>query len=306
MAVIHQEAKRPPVKTSRQGGRSGTSRPGNRDYRQHGLLVRILRACPVWTIWAGMALIAAAYIFLFYYFLVSPFSFRWRGIYGNPPYPEGYDIRGIDISHYQGRIDWERLRNADVNKAPIRFIFIKATEGEELVDENFGDNFLRSRENCFITGAYHFYNADADPRRQAEHFIRTVKLSAGDLPPVLDVEKRGGLPLETFRRNVLTWLRLVEQHYGVKPVIYTGLKFRASYLSHASFDDYPFWIAHYYVEKLSYTGPWTFWQHTDGGKVDGIRGKVDLNIYNGSLSELMKITIPEKQRQHPEVSYEEN
>ena len=89
--------------------------------------LHFFRRFPAWLLWLGGILITAAYVCLFYYLFVSPFSFRWRAIYGNPSYPEGYDIRGIDISHYQERINWEKLRNASIAGAPVRFVFIKAT-----------------------------------------------------------------------------------------------------------------------------------------------------------------------------------
>ena len=84
---------------------------------------------PVWAVLAGVAAVVAAYVFFFVYFFVNPFSFRWQAIYGDAIYPDSFEIRGIDISHYQQRIDWERLRNATVKDQPLRFVFVKATEG---------------------------------------------------------------------------------------------------------------------------------------------------------------------------------
>ena len=81
----------------------------------------------------------------------------------------------------------------------------------------------------------------------------------------------------------------------MKPIIYTGYKFKLHYLNTPAFDEYPYWIAHYYVEKLEYRGKWNFWQHTDCGKVTGIKGNVDCNIFNGSFEDLMKLTIPEQE-----------
>jgi lysozyme len=119
-----------------------------------------------------------------------------------------------------------------------------------------------------------------------------VQLVAGDLPPVLDVEKAPeDQSPEEFKESVLTWLRLVEEHYGIKPIIYTYYKFKKQYLSDPVFDQYPYWIAHYYVDKVEYQGPWRFWQHTDVGRLPGINGYVDLNIYNGSYYDLCKLTI---------------
>ena len=83
----------------------------------------------------------AAYIWVFYYFFVGPTGFRWRALYGDAKYPDGYEIHGIDISHYQGEIDWEDLQNAMIEGCPLRFIIIKSTEGSTRMDENFNDNF---------------------------------------------------------------------------------------------------------------------------------------------------------------------
>ena len=242
--------------------------------------------------WLGGLLIAAAYICFFYYTFVSPFSFRWRAIYGTPSYPEGYEVRGIDISHYQGRINWEKLRNASIGDAPVSFVFIKATEGEKLWDDNFNLNFSKSKRNDLIRGAYHFFVPGVDPRKQAEFYLKIAQLETGDLPPVLDIEKKGDLTPERLRRDVRIWLDMVEKEYGVKPILYTSYKFKMQYLNTPEFDAYPYWIAHYYVDELEYKGKWTFWQHTDCGKVSGIKGFVDCNIFNGTLQELMDLTLP--------------
>ena len=109
---------------------------------------------------------------------------------------------------------------------------------------------------------------------------------------MLDVEhKPKNESVEDFQTDILTWLHIVENKYGVKPIIYTYYKFKDAYLSAPVFDDYPYWIAHYYVDKVEYQGKWKFWQHTDVGKLPGINGHVDLNIYNGSYYDLMRLTI---------------
>lgn len=255
--------------------------------------VSFFRRFPAWLLWLGGILITAAYVGFFYHFFVSPFSFRWRAIYGDPTYPDGYEVRGIDISHYQDRIDWEKLRNASIGNAPVSFVFIKATEGEKLFDDNFNKNFANAKRNDLIRGAYHFFVPGVDPRKQAAFYLNIAQLEPGDLPPVLDIEKKGNLTSEQLRRDVKIWLNLVEKEYGVKPILYTGYKFKMDYLNTPEFDAYPYWIAHYYVEQLKYKGQWTFWQHTDCGKVSGIKGFVDCNIFNGTLQDLMHLTLPE-------------
>lgn len=245
-----------------------------------------------WAICVGLMI---AYGWCFYHFFVAPTGFRWRAIYGDPDYPVGYSIHGIDVSHHQGKIDWYRLRNALVSHEPIRFVFVKSTEGDSHLDPHFRENFYNAKEAGLVRGVYHFWSNKSSPRRQAFYFMAMVKLEPGDLPPVLDVEtKPVGISTEEFQMNVLTWLHLIEDHYQVKPIIYTYSNFKQRYLSDARFNGYPYWIAHYYVSKMEYRGAWKFWQHTDAGKLPGIKGYVDLNIYNGSYYDLRRLTIPER------------
>jgi lysozyme len=262
-------------------------------HRRPNVFIRLLQHLPGWAWWIGGAVVVAAYVYFFYYIFVSPFGFRWRALYGDVSYPEGYEIHGIDISHHQGDINWSELREKGlINETPIRFIMIKATEGSTRVDENFKDNFYQAREYGFTRGAYHFYSVHSPAKSQAEFFIKNVKLENGDLPPVLDVEhKPKNQTDDAFKASILEWLDIVEQHYGVKPIIYTYYKFKTRYLSDPVFDQYPYWIAHYYVDEVEYQGPWKFWQHTDVGRLPGIDGNVDFNIYNGSFYELRKLTI---------------
>ena len=248
---------------------------------------------PAWAYWVGGLSIGFAYIFFVYYFFVSPYSFRWKAMHSDPVYPEGYNIRGLDISHYQGQIDWETLRNSSMNNDPIRFVFIKATEGMSLMDDNFNLNFYQAKKNDFIRGTYHFFVPDIDPVKQAQFYLHQVHLEPGDLPPVLDVEHTGKCSAKELQRKVKKWLDIVEKRYGVKPILYTGYKFREKHLSDPVFNQYPFWIAHYYVTELKYKGEWKFWQHTDCGRIEGIKGFVDCNIFNGTLEELHELTIKE-------------
>ncbi|MBQ7472266.1 MAG: glycoside hydrolase family 25 protein [Prevotella sp.] len=247
---------------------------------------------PRWAWWIGGIGMVFLYIWAFYYFFVGPTGFRWRALYGDANYPDGYEIHGIDISHYQGKIDWDELRGAQIDGCPLRFVIIKSTEGSSRLDDKFEDNFYQAREHGFVRGAYHFWSNKSSARAQAYHFLNKVPLEDGDLPPVLDVEhKPNGRSTEDFQRDILTWLHIVEDKYHVKPIIYTYYKFKELYLSAPVFDDYPYWIAHYYVDEVKYKGEWKFWQHTDAGRLPGIKGYVDFNIYNGSYYDLKQLTI---------------
>lgn len=245
-----------------------------------------------WKLAAGILAGLAIYVVLFQAVFLSPRNtIVWKAIFGDTKYPEGFSVRGIDISHYQGDIDWDRLHDALIDGNPIRFIIIKGTEGNSMLDENFNDNFYNAREYGFIRGAYHYFVPGVDAKSQADYFLKQVHLEEGDLPPVLDFEQTGSQPPEKVRKDALTWLRRVERKYGVRPILYTYYKFKLKYFSGRDFDEYPYWIAHYYVDTLKYKGAWKFWQHTDLGQIDGIKPRVDLNVYNGSMYDLEKFTI---------------
>jgi lysozyme len=195
--------------------------------------------------------------------------------------PSGYEIHGIDVSRYQDLIAWEEVQAMKVKQIRLGFTFIKATEGIANTDPNFGRNWRRSKANGMIRGAYHFFIGAKDGRLQAEHFIKKVDLEAGDLPPVLDIEQLNGVSPVTLRQEAREWLAIVENHYGVKPIIYTNVDFYNRYLG-KEFDEYPLWVAHYYEPRQPrIKRGWIFWQHSDEGRVNGIRAAVDFNVFYG-------------------------
>ena len=242
--------------------------------------------------WIGGLAVILVYALLFNHFFVAPYRYRWRAIFGEAKLPDNYSIHGIDVSHHQGTIDWDKVATATIaDDARVEFVFIKATEGKSHLDRNFQRNFRKAGQYGLIRGAYHYFSPNVSGDRQARYFMDNVQLEEGDLPPVLDIEEIGDQTPETLRKEALEWLNLMERRFGTPPIIYTGLKFKKTYLSTPEFDRYPFWIAHYYVKQLGFNGQWKFWQHTDVGTIDGITGKVDLNVYNGSMYDLQKLTI---------------
>lgn len=244
--------------------------------------------------WIFTSIGAVAILTFFYYFFIRPYSYRWKPCYGFKGYgvclPVNYKIHGIDVSHHQGEIDWEAVKATDKQEYPIRFVFMKATEGGDHKDRLFADNFRQAREVGLVRGAYHFYNPNTDPIRQADFFISQVKLETGDLAPVLDIERKPRSKAQ-LQADLVKFLNRLEQHYGVKPIIYTSYKYRLHYLDTPELSSYPLWIAHYYVDALSYDGPWQFWQHTDYGTVPGIEENVDLNVFNGSWNDFLRYTL---------------
>lgn len=257
----------------------------------------IQKEMPAWVRYLLALLVVFVFVSGFYLLFIRPYAYRWKPCYGLKGYgvcmPVGYQVHGIDISHYQGDVDWSKLEQTREGQFPVRFIFMKATEGGDYADRRFVANFDSAKAHGFIRGAYHFYNPKTDAAKQADFFINSVKLEPGDLPPVLDIEKKGK-NTKKLQQDLKLWLQKVEQHYGVKPIIYASYKFKMSYLNDSVFDSYPYWIAHYYVDSVKYQGDWKFWQHTDVGTLPGIDGKVDLNIFNGKFPELSKILIPKK------------
>ena len=202
---------------------------------------------------------------------------------------EGKSI-GIDVSEYQGRISWSYVDTIE-KKYPLHYVFIRATVGKDRPDRQFERNWLGAKENKMIRGAYHYYRPNENSIEQAELFISTVKLEKGDLPPVLDIEK---LPknqsIANLKLGLKRWLKAVEEHYGVKPIIYTGERYYDDFLKE-EFSDYLFWIANYNFYREEIDSDWLFWQFTEKASVPGIKGNVDVNIYNGDLQQLQFITV---------------
>lgn len=192
--------------------------------------------------------------------------------------------RGVDVSHYQGRIDW-----AAVEQAGVGFAFVKATEGTSFVDHTFRRHWAELGETHILRGAYHRFRPARDAAAQAAHFLAVVDVRAGDLPPVLDVEATDGVSDARLIRGVRTWLQVVEARTGVRPIVYTKPGFRRAHLG-AALDDYPLWISEYGVEQPS-AERWTFWQHSEQGRVPGIEKIVDLDQFNGTHADLQQLAV---------------
>lgn len=208
------------------------------------------------------------------------------------PIPAAYEIHGIDVSRYQQRISWEAVTAMQVNDIKLGFAFIKATEGNGNVDPYFKRNWRKAKEAGITRGAYHFFIASKDGKKQAENFINKVTIESGDLPPVLDVEQTNGASAAVIRREVKEWLDALEAAYAVKPIIYTNVDFYNHYLK-GFFDDYPLWVAHYLQpNKPRIKRDWAFWQHSERGRVDGILSRVDFNVFNGDSTDFRSLLVP--------------
>lgn len=205
--------------------------------------------------------------------------------------PDSYSIHGIDVSRYQGYIDWASVRDMQVENIKIGFAYIKATEGLGNTDKQFKRNWKKAKEAHLHRGAYHFFLPTKSGKLQAKNFIKAVDLQPGDLPPVLDIEQLYGVKPEKMRKEVQDWLNIVEEHYGVRPIIYTYVSFYSRNLS-KSFDDYPLWAAHYLEKnRPRINRPWLFWQHSEKGRVNGILQRVDFNVFNGDSSDFEALLV---------------
>ena len=219
---------------------------------------------------------------------VNPYAFKLHPV---ERHLTGYSVYGVDVARYQGDIDWERLSMAKIDGHEVTFVIAKATEGADYSDPYFETNFVQSRKNGFVRGAYHFFTPGTVPYFQIQNFVRTVgNLEEGDLPPILDVEKADGISKAQLQEDVLKWLVEIERIYKVRPILYTFINFKRKYLDRSEFDEYPLWIANY-SDSLSYDGDWEFWQYSESGKVDGISPYVDLDVYHTTLESFESLLI---------------
>ena len=199
-------------------------------------------------------------------------------------------IFGIDISEYQGDVNWNDIYCTE-DAAKIDFIISRATAGIDKVDDKFKVNWKNSRKKGFIRGAYHYYRPDEDPTEQALNFIETVTLYPSDLPPILDIEKKPKkISKEQFITNLNIWLKIIKKHYKIQPIIYSGQSFHEDYLQE-HFPDYLTWIANYNFFTETMQPNWHIWQFTEKGYVNGIKGNVDVNIFRGNIEDLKELTI---------------
>ena len=200
-----------------------------------------------------------------------------------------FEVHGIDVSHYQSAVDWELIANQN-----IHFAYVKATEGETYTDSFFYANWASIKQTGMKRGAYHFFRPSLSIELQASNYLRNVHLEPGDLPPVLDVEVVDGVSPKELIDRLTKLAALFEAAYNVKPIIYTYQKFYNKYLA-GHFDDYPVWIARYSSRKpvLANNAAWHFWQYGSKGKLHGIRGDVDFNVFHGSLEALNQFCIKE-------------
>lgn len=219
---------------------------------------------------------------------VDPSTGIGSALTGRVTEPGDHPIHGIDVAKYQGAIDWSGVRASGVS-----FAFIKATEGGDRVDDRFAENWANARAAGVARGAYHFYYFCRTGAEQARWFIENVPNDPGALPPVLDMEwnhlspscKRRP-PREEVLREMSVFLSMVEKHFGKRPAIYTSVDFHRDILVGA-FPGYHFWlrsVAGHPSLKYHASRRFSFWQHTATGRIGGVTGDVDRNVYMGDAA----------------------
>ena len=197
---------------------------------------------------------------------------------------------GIDVSHWQGTIDWARVRAAGKS-----FTFAKATEGVGFKDDAYERNKAEAMGQGIKFGAYHFARPGNNPVMEADWFVNNMGLQRGMLIPALDIEVTDGLSATALTSWTKAWLQRVTERTGVRPLIYTSPAFWRNNLSDSRwFADNGYsvlWVAHWNTTNPSVPGSnwggksWTFWQYSSDGAVSGISGRVDLNRYRFSTFE---------------------
>ena len=238
-----------------------------------------------------------------------PYAVRLKKIYNreiiaNIPDPQKYPVMGVDVSRYQGNIDWSVIASQNVT-----FAFIKATEGSSHQDPCFTENWNAVQNTNIYAGAYHFFSYESSGETQAQNFIDTVgDLSNTNLPPVIDLEFYGDYSNSPLSRKetqeiLNTLLTRLENYYHVKPIIYTTTKAYYHYLLGGGYGDYPLWFRNTYQEPVV---NWSFWQYSDEGKLAGYDGIqtdhtemfIDLNVYHSSYeSFLEEFSLPETRQE---------
>lgn len=188
---------------------------------------------------------------------------------------------GIDVSHYQGRIDWDQVAGS----SKISYAYLKATEGANFVDDTYERNLREARRVGLSVGSYHFYRPNVSPEEQFRNLTNYVKASEQDLVPLIDIESRGRVSEQQFVEDLKKFVRLVEKHYGKKPLLYSYQNFYNRHLSN-EFPGYPWMIAKYQSERPILTDgkDYLMWQYSSTGSIPGIKGNVDRSRLMGNHS----------------------
>lgn len=198
-------------------------------------------------------------------------------IWHNYLFATSYKVEGVDVSHHQGKIDWNQVKK----QTDIRYAYIKATEGNDFVDKLFLVNWANARKAGLYTGAYHYFSMGSSPEQQAKNFIKTVPKEKKSLPPVIDVEISLHYNKQQVRNALQSLISILEKNYQKKPILYVTYNTYHSYIK-GYFPNSRIWIRDIYFYPDIGDKDWFIWQFNSRGMVDGIPTYVDINVLNGS------------------------
>mgnify|MGYP005837697215 CR=1 FL=1 len=209
-------------------------------------------------------------------------------IWFNNPSEKDFPIRGIDISNHQGKIDWKKLK-----KENFKFVYIKATEGKDYKDQFFNENWKHAQEIGLHRGAYHFFTFGSTGQEQAKNFVESVPPEKGCLPPVIDLEFGGNSKKvperDKLRKELNDFIKVIQYTYKQDPIIYVTYDAYNSYLE-GDYQDKKIWIRDILkYPRIKDNRDWVIWQYCSRGRVGGVNGPTDLNVFKGSNSELKSL-----------------
>lgn len=200
-----------------------------------------------------------------------------------------FPVRGVDVSHHQGRMDWARIRAAG-----YEFAWIKATEGETFRDSAYLRNRDEARRAGLVTGPYHYFTLCTAGQAQALNLLAVQPGDGGpSLPPAVDLEFGGNCserpPRDSVRAEVRRFLAVIDSAYRRPAVLYVTPEFHAEYMAGEA--EHPLWVRSVY-HRPRYGGGWTFWQYAATGRLPGVRGLIDLDAFHGTRTQFAAFIRP--------------
>ena len=222
--------------------------------------------------------------------LVVALLYYFGVIHINNPSTKAYPVRGVDVSSYQGEVDWDTLSEQNIS-----FAYIKATEGSSYIDNRFEYNWKNASDCNLRIGAYHFFSFESSSETQAKHFINTVTVVDDMLPPAIDVEyygrfhTDGDIVVPDIVKELRSMVDILTETYGMKPIIYVSEETYETIVQ-GNFDDCELWYRSVY-SSIPQNIDWTFWQYSNRHHLKGYTGSeryIDMNVFNGSADEFFK------------------
>lgn len=223
---------------------------------------------------------------------------------------EKFEVKGVDVSEYQGEVDWDKIKEQNID-----FAFIKATEGSKGKDNSFDKNYEKLKNMDMLLGLYHFFSFESLGEEQADNYIKVVGNIENDenlMLPIIDIEyysyyKKVKPNKEWVTKELQKMLDKLEKTYRVKPIIYTTMEFYQEYIE-GEFLEYDIWIRNILTKPDLENREWKFWQYTGRGKLEGYNGEekyIDLNVFNGSKEDFVNYVKSKKEEKKNNFNREE-